>query len=223
MAVACNIGHMGTSPKPTTWIVFGSIAVSALAAAYNLGRVSAASDNRNRPHQDAASKGNPDLRSALSAVEKRLASCEKSLQRRDHHPLMREEKPHTSEDIPIPPPERELSKQCIAAMQAKELTMAGANCRNFRRYFDAYKTILGSSTLGCETILSIRGLARIQYNICTLIIEVNNEINEQGATSDPLAIDAAQDAHATKSEHGDVSNIDALVKNPACIARMQTE
>ncbi|WP_437664523.1 hypothetical protein [Sorangium sp. So ce1182] len=214
---------MGTSPKPIAWIVFGSVAVAASAAAYNLGRTSAESDDRTQSHQDAASKDNPDLRSTLSAVQKRLASCEKSLQRRDHHPLMREEKPHASEDIPTPPPERELSKQCIAAMQAKELTMAGANCRNFRRHFDAYKTILGSSALDCETVLSIRGLARSQYNICTLIIQVNKEINEQGATIDPLAIDAVQDAYTTKSEHGNVNDIDALVKNPACIARMQTE
>ncbi|WP_437627177.1 hypothetical protein [Sorangium sp. So ce1151] len=213
---------MGTSPNPTTWIVFGSIAVAALEA-YNLGRTSAEGDNRTQSYQDAASKDNPDLRSTLSAVQKRLANCEQFLDRRDHHPLMREEKPHTSEDIPIPPPERELSKQCTAAMQAKELTMAGVNCRNFRRHFEAYKTILGSSTLDCETVLSIRGLARTQYNICTLIIEVNKEINEQGATNDPSAIDAVKDAYTTKSEHGDVNDIDALVKNPACIARMQAE
>ncbi|WP_437931771.1 hypothetical protein WMF37_21775 [Sorangium sp. So ce291] len=194
-----------------------------MAAAYNLGRTSAESDDRPQSHQDAASKDNSDLRSTLSAAQKRLASCEKSLQRRDHHPLMREENPHTSEDIPTPPPERELSKQCIAAMQAKEMTMAGANCRNLRRHFDAYKTILGSRTLDCETVLSIRGLARTQYNICILIIQVNKEINEQGAMIDPLAIDAVRDAYATKSEHDNVNDIDALVKNPACIARMQTE
>ncbi|WP_437947943.1 hypothetical protein WME98_45640 [Sorangium sp. So ce296] len=213
---------MGTSPKPTTWIVSGSIAAAALVA-YNLGRTSTESDNQPQSHQDAASKDNPDLRSSLSAAQKRLANCEKSLQRRDHHPLMGEKKPLTSEDIPIPPPERELSKQCIAAMQAKELTMAGANCKNFRGHFDAYKMILGSSTLDCETVLSIRGLARTQYNICTLIIQVNKEIDKQGAAIDPVAADAVQDAYAIKGEHGDVNDIDALVKNPACIARMQTE
>ncbi|MDC0681720.1 hypothetical protein [Sorangium atrum] len=212
---------METSPKPKTWIALGSISVVALIA-YNLGRMSVANDNRLQSHQDAGSEGDPDLRSAVSATQKRLASCEKTLQRRDPHLQKREKEPYANEDNPTPPPEPKLPKQCIIAMQAKEQNMAAANCRDFRTHFDAYKAILGSNSIGCESVLSIRDLARMQYQICILIINVNEEISEQYATNGPIAIDAVEDAYATKSKHGDVDGIDALVKNPECIARMQT-
>ncbi|XXY49354.1 hypothetical protein WME91_56025 [Sorangium sp. So ce269] len=213
---------MGTSLKPTTWIGLGLIAVAALAA-YNLGRISAVSGNRTQSHQDAASKEDSDLRSTLSATQERLASCQATLQRRDHDLQKIEGKPHATGGNPTPSPEPELPKQCIIAMQAKEQNMVAANCRDFRRHFDAYKAILGSGTISCETILSIRSLARMQYQLCILIIKVDEEIKKQYATSDSIAIDAVEDAYTTKSKHGDVDDIDALVKNPECVARMQTE
>jgi hypothetical protein len=213
---------METLLKQIAWIGLGFIAIAALAA-YNLGRVSAASDNRTQSHQDAAGKEDPDLRSTLSATQKRLANCEKTLQRRDHDLQKREGKPHATEGNPTPSPEPELPKQCIIAIQAKEQNRMAANCRDFRRHFDAYKAILSSSTIDCETVLSIRYLARMQYQTCMLIIKVNEEINEKYATNGPVAIDAVEDAYTTKSKHGDVDDIDELVKNPECIARMQTQ
>ncbi|WP_129344521.1 hypothetical protein [Sorangium cellulosum] len=211
---------METSPKPTTWIGSGIIAVAALAAAYNLGRTSAASDRRPQRHQDAASKDNPDLRSALSAAQKRLTNCEKALQRRDHPLQKRAGKPHINTNNPTASPAPELPKQCIVASQAKDLT---ANCTNIRRHFNAYKAILGSSTLGCETVLSILELAQKQYSICAIISRRTlDDTSQPDATSDPRDIDANENAHPLRSEHGDI-DMNALVKNPACIARMQTE
>ncbi|WP_437767749.1 hypothetical protein WMF27_17370 [Sorangium sp. So ce281] len=41
-------------------------------------------------------------------------------------------------------------------------------------------------------------------------------------TSDVRGINAMESAYMTKDEYGDI-DIDELVKNPECIARMQTE
>lgn len=213
---------MGTSSKPIAWIILGSISVAALVA-YNLGRISVANDSQPQSHQDAGSAGDPDLRSTVSATQKRLASCEKALQRRDPRPQKKEKEPYANEGNPTPPPEPELPKQCIIAMQEKEQNMVAANCEDFRKHFDAYKVILGNNTIDCESVLSIRGLARMQYQLCILIIKVDEELREQYATSGPIAIDAVEDAYATKSKHGDIDSIDDLVKNPECIARMQTK
>jgi hypothetical protein len=157
---------MGTSPKPTTWIGLGIVAVATLAAAYNLGRTSAESGSRPQRHQHVASKDDPDPRSALSVAQKRLASCEKTLQRRNHHLQKREEKPHANASNPTLPPAPGPPEQCIIVSQATDLT---ANCTNFRRHFNAYKEILGSSTLDCRTVLSIRKLALKQSSICAIV------------------------------------------------------
>ncbi|MGK4002087.1 hypothetical protein WMF31_05650 [Sorangium sp. So ce1036] len=214
---------MKTSPKPTAWIGLGFTAVTALAVAYNLGRTSAESGSRPQRHQNAASKDDPDLRSALSAAQKRLARCEETLQRHDQHPQKREEKPHTNEDNPTPPPEPALPKQCIIASQVKELHMLSASCRSLRRHFDAYKTILGSSTIDCEIVLDILSTAQIQSAFCAAIIRNSEGTTYRDATSDPLAIAAVEDAYATRNKYGDLENINDLVKNPECIARMRTE
>ncbi|WP_437593737.1 hypothetical protein [Sorangium sp. So ce1000] len=211
---------MKTSPKPTTWIGLGFIAVAALAA-YNLGRMSAPSDNRPQTRQDVR-KNKPDLRSTLSATQQTLAICEETRQRRDHDLHEGARKPYISEANATPSPERELSKQCIIAIQAQDLNIAGAHCRNFRRHFDAYKAILGSSTVGCETVLSIRDLAQRQRQICALITRINEEPGSQDATSDPLAVGAVENAYTIISKYGHI-DIDKLVKNPACIVRMQAE
>ncbi|WP_437664525.1 hypothetical protein [Sorangium sp. So ce1182] len=213
---------MGTSPKPTAWIRFGAIAVAVLAAAYGLGRISAKRDNRPHSHQAVAIKDGPDLRSALSAARKRLASCEKTLQHRDHHLQKREGKPRNSEDIPTPSPQPEPSEQCIITSRAKELKWMAANCRDFRWQFNAYEEILGSSTLDCSTVLSVRDLAQAQYSICAAVARSFEDNSQPDVTSDILGIDAMESAHMTKSEYGDV-DIDELVKNPACVARMRTE
>ncbi|XYI02966.1 hypothetical protein ACMHYB_25710 [Sorangium sp. So ce1128] len=210
---------MGTSPKPTTWIVSGSIAVAALAAAYTMGRISAESDSRTQSHHDVASKDDPDLRSTLSAIRERLASCEKTLQRRNHHLQKREEKPHANANSPTVSPAPELPKQCIVVSQATDLT---ANCTNFRRHFNAYKAILGSSTLNCGTVLSIRDLAWKQYSICAIITRSLDGASQPDATSDPRGINSMEKPYIIRSEHGDIDMND-LVKNPECIARMQTE
>ncbi|WP_437627176.1 hypothetical protein [Sorangium sp. So ce1151] len=217
-----NVQRMGTSPKPTAWIGFGAIAVAVLAAAYCLGRLSAKGDNQPRSHQAVASKDGPDLRSALSAARNRLASCEEILQHRDNHLQKREGKPRTSEDIPTPPPQPEPSEQCIIASRAKELKWMSANCRDFRWQFTAYEEILGSSTLDCGTILSIRELAQTQYSICADVARSFEDTSQPDVTSDILGIDAMESAYMTKGEYGDV-DINELVKNPACIARMLTE
>ncbi|WP_437782879.1 hypothetical protein [Sorangium sp. So ce1097] len=213
---------MGTSPTPTTWIGLGSIAVAALAAAYILGRASAESDSQPQSHQDVASKNDPDLRSTLSATRKRLATCEKTLQRRDHHLQKREENPHANEDKLTPSPEPELPKQCIIASAATQVHTLSANCTNFRRHFDAYKEVLGSSTIGCEIVLSIRDLARNQYSICAAIARSFEDGSHSDITSDIRGVDAMENAYMLRSEYGDI-DIDDLVKNPECIARMQTE
>ncbi|WP_437757888.1 hypothetical protein [Sorangium sp. So ce1389] len=214
---------MGTSLKPALWIGTGAIAVAALAAAYNLGRISAEGDDQTHLSQDAGSKDDPDLQSTLSATQKRLAICEKNLQRRDQHLHRKEENPHTKDDSPASLPELECPKQCVVASQARSLNTMGASCRNFRWHFDAYKTILGSNALDCDTVLSIRDLAWMQYSLCVGIIKVSEDAHYQDATSDPLAVDAVEDAYATRSEYGDVDDIDELVKNPECIARMQAK
>ncbi len=79
--------------------------------------------------------------------------------RRDHHLQEREGKPHTTEGKPPPSREPELPEQCVIASQAKKLHMMAQNCRNFRWQFNAYKEIPGSSTIDCETVLSVRDLA----------------------------------------------------------------
>jgi hypothetical protein len=214
---------METSPKPTTWIGLGTIAVAALAAAYNLGRTSAESGSRLQRHQEAASKGDPDLRSALSVAQKRLASCEKTLQRHDQHLQKTEETPQTNEDNPTPSPKPALPKRCIVALQVKELHLLAANCRSLRRHFDAYKTILGSSTIDCEIVLDIHSMAHGQSTLCAVIIRSSEGATYQDAMSDPLAIAAAEDAYATRNEYGDLGNINDLVKNPECIAQMRPQ
>ncbi|WP_437538133.1 hypothetical protein WME79_19640 [Sorangium sp. So ce726] len=214
---------MGTSPKPTAWIGLGTVAVAALAAAYNLGRISTERDTRPQSHQNAASQNDPDPRSTLSVIQKRLASCETTLQRRDHNPQKREGRPQATEGNPAPAPEPELPKQCITALQARSLTMMAAHCRNFREHFDAYKTILGSSTIDCDTVLSIRDMARMQYLRCVGIVKVNEDADYQDAASNPLAIDAVEESYTVRGEHADIDDIDKLVNNPECLARMQTE
>ncbi|MGK3963456.1 hypothetical protein WMF38_04620 [Sorangium sp. So ce118] len=213
---------MGTSPKPMAWIGFGAIAVAVLTAAYCLGRLSATGDNQPHSHQAVDSKDGPDLRSALSAARERLASCEKTLQHRDNHLQKREGKPRTSEDIPTPSPQPEPLEQCIIASRAKELKWMSANCRDFRWQFNAYEEILGSSTLDCGTVLSIRELAQTQYSICAAVVRSFEDTSQPDVSSDILGIDAMESAYMTKSEYGDV-DIDELVKNPACIASMQTK
>jgi hypothetical protein len=192
---------MGTSPKPTTWIGLGFIAVAALAAAYTLGSTSAERGSRPQRHQDAASKDEPDLRSALSAARRRLASCEETLQRHDQHLQKREETLHTNEGNPTPSPEPALPKQCVVASQVKNLHMLAANCRSLRRHFDAYKTILGSSTINCEIVLDILSVAHAQSSYCAAIIRISEGTTYQEAMSDPLAIAATEDAYATKKRN----------------------
>ncbi|WP_434042777.1 MULTISPECIES: hypothetical protein [Sorangium] len=214
---------MGTSPKPTTWIGLGFIAVAALAAAYNLGRTSAERGSRPQRHQEAASKGDPDLRSALSVAQKRLASCEKARQRYHQHLQKREEALHTNEDNPTPSSEPAPAKRCIVASQVKQLHLMAANCGSLRRHFDAYKTILGSSTIDCEIVLEIASMAHGQSTLCAAVIRSSEGATYQDAMSDPLAIAAAEDAYATRNEYGDPGDLRALVKNPECIARMRPE
>ncbi|WP_437767748.1 hypothetical protein WMF27_17375 [Sorangium sp. So ce281] len=199
----------------------GFVAVAALAA-YNLGIISATSDNRPQTRQNVR-KNKPDLRSTLSATQQRLAICEETRQRRDDHPHEGAREPYNSSDgNPTPSPERGLSKRCIIAMQAQDLNITGAQCRNLRRHFDAYKAILGSSTVSCETVLSIRDLARRQRQICALITRINEEPGTQDATSNLLAAGAIEEAYTISSKYGDV-DMNKLVNNPACIARMQAE
>ncbi|WP_437538132.1 hypothetical protein WME79_19635 [Sorangium sp. So ce726] len=211
---------MGTSPKPTTWIGSGAIAIAALAAAYNLGRISAESDNGPQSHQAAASKDDPDLRSTLRVTRKRLASCEKTLQRRDQHLQKRDGDPHTNDDNPILPLESGLPTQCIIRSQAIQLHMLAENCRDFRWQINAYEQILGSSTLDCGTVLSIRDLAQTQHSTCVSVIRSFEDASQPDVTSDILGLDAMENAYMFRDEHGDV-DIDKLVKNSACIARMQ--
>ncbi|WP_437631754.1 hypothetical protein [Sorangium sp. So ce854] len=213
---------MGTSPKPTTWIGFGVIAIAALTAAYNLGKISAESDEQPQARQDAASKNDPDLRSTLSVTRKRLASCEKTLQRRNHHRQKRQEHPPTNEDKRTPSPEPELPEQCMIQLQAVELTMLDVDCRSFLGGFGAYREILSSSMFDCETVWSIRDLARYQYSACSSIIRYFEGAPQPGITSDRRGIGAMENAYMFKSYYGDV-DVDDLVKNPACIDPMQTE
>lgn len=213
---------MRTSPTPTTWIGLGSIAAAALAAGYILGRTSAESDNRPCPHRDVASIDDPDLRSTLSATRKRLATCEKALQRHEHHLQKMEKKPDTNEDEPTPSPEPELPKQCIIASAATQVHALSANCTSFRRHFEAYKEILGSSTIDCDTILSIRDLAQNQHSICAAIARSFEDPSQSDLMSDTRGVDAMENAYMLKSEYGDI-NIDELIKNPECIARTQTQ
>lgn len=213
---------MGTSQKPTTWIGSGFIAVAALAAGYTLGRTSVESDNQTQSHQDAASKDDPDLRSTLSTTRKRLASCEETLQRRDSHLQKREKKPDANEDKPISSPEPELPKQCIITTQAMQLKTMAANCFSFRWQFNAYKEILGSDALDCETVLSIRDLARNQHSICTAVARSFDDASQPDVTSNVFGLDAMESAYMFRSDYGDV-DVDELVKNPECVARMRTE
>ncbi|WP_437718453.1 hypothetical protein WMF45_19710 [Sorangium sp. So ce448] len=213
---------MGTSPKPTTWIGFGAIAIAALTAAYNLGKISAESDEQPQARQDAASKNDPDPRSTLSVTRRRLASCEKTLQRRDHHREKGQEHPSTNEDKRPPSPKSERPEQCMIQLQASELAMLDVDCRGFLAGFGAYREILGSSTFDCETVLSIRDLARDQYSACSSIIRYFEDAPQPGVTGDRRSIGAMENAYTFKSYYDDV-DIDELVKNPACIDPMQTE
>ncbi|KYG02608.1 hypothetical protein BE21_54690 [Sorangium cellulosum] len=108
-------------------------------------------------------------------------------------------------------------------MQVKDLHMLAANCRSFRRHFDAYKTILGSSTIDCEIVLDIHSVAQGQSALCAAIIRISEGATYQDAMSDPLAIAAADDAYATRNEYGDLGNLNDLVKNPECKARMRPQ
>jgi hypothetical protein len=213
---------MGTSPKSTTWIGFGAIAAAALAAAYNLGKISTESNEEPQARQDASGESDPDLRSTLSVTRKRLASCETTLQRRDHHAQKREGHLHVNEDKRTPAPMPELSEQCRIESQAIELEMLAMDCRIFSGLFGAYKAILSSSTIDCETVLSIRDLARDQHSTCSDVIRSFEDTSRPDVTSDRRGIDAMESAYMFKSYYGDV-DVDELVKNPACIARMHAE
>ncbi|KYG02609.1 hypothetical protein BE21_54695 [Sorangium cellulosum] len=116
----------------------------------------------------------------------------------------------------------ELSEQCRIESQASELEMLAMDCRIFSGLFGAYKAILSSSTIDCETVLSIRELARDQYSTCADVIRFFEDALQPGVASDRRGIDAMESAYMFKSYYGDV-DIDELVKNPACIARMRTE
>lgn len=200
----------------------GAIAIAALAAAYNLGKISAESNEQPQARQDAASKNDPDLRSTLSVTRKRLASCEKTLQRRNHHRQKRQEHPPTNEDKRTPSPEPELPEQCMIQLQAIELTMLDVDCRSFLGTFGAYKEILGSGTIDCETVLSVRDLARDQYSTCSDVIRYFEDAPLPGVARDRRGIRAMENAYMFKSYYGDV-DIDELMKNPACIVQMQAE
>ncbi|WP_437746982.1 hypothetical protein WMF39_19365 [Sorangium sp. So ce1504] len=213
---------METSSKPTRWLGFGVVAIAASAAAYNLGRASAGSDDQHQSHQDAARNNDSDVRSALSVTRRRLISCEETLQRRDHQHQKREGKPHAREGSPTPPPEPALSKQCDIASRAAELNRMAESCRDFRWQFNAYEEILGNLTIDCESVLNIRELAREQFSICSAVIRHFESASQPDVTSDIRGINAMEGAYMTKDEYGDV-DIDELVKNPECIARMQAE
>ncbi|WP_437278558.1 hypothetical protein WME90_46330 [Sorangium sp. So ce375] len=213
---------MKTSPKPTRWLGFGVVAIAASAAAYNLGRASAESKIQHQSHQDAARNEDSDVRSTLSVTRKKLVSCENALQRRDRHIQEREGKPHAGEGGPTPPPEPALSKQCDIASRAAELNRMAENCRDFRQQFNAYEEILSNTSLDCESVLSIRNLAIGQSSICSAVLRHFESASQPDVTSDVRAINAMESAYMTKDEYGDV-DIDALVKNPECIARMQVE
>lgn len=100
--------------------------------------------------------------------------------------------------------------------------MMAMNCRNFRRHFGAYKAILGSRSIDCETVLSIRDLARNQYSICAAVARTFEDSSQQDITNDPRGVDAMEDAYMLRSEYGDI-DINELVTNPECVARMNTE
>ncbi|WP_437875474.1 hypothetical protein [Sorangium sp. So ce513] len=213
---------MGTSLKSTTWIGFGAIAVAALAAAYDLGKISVEGNEQPQARQDAAGESDPDLRSTLSVTRRRLASCETTLQRREHHAQKRAGHLHVNEDKRTPSPMPELSEQCRIETRATELEMLNMNCRVFSGLFGAYKVILSSSTFDCETVLSIRDLARDQYSTCSDVIRSLEDASQPDIASDRRGIGIMESAYMFKSYYGDV-DIDELVKNPACIARMQAE
>lgn len=213
---------MKTSPKPTRWLAFGVIAIATSAATYNLGRASMESENQYQTHQDAARNDDSDVRLVLSVTRNRLVNCEKTLQRRDHHSQKREEKPHVGEGSPTHPSEPALSKQCDIASRATELNRMAENCRDFRWQFNAYEEILSSTSIGCESVLSIRDLARDQFSICSAVIRHFESASQPDVTSDIRGISAMESAYMTRDEYGDV-DIDELVKNPECIARMQVE
>lgn len=96
------------------------------------------------------------------------------------------------------------------------------NCRDFRQQFNAYEEILSNTSLDCESVLSIRNLAIGQSSICSAVLRHFESASQPDVTSDVRAINAMESAYMTKDEYGDV-DIDALVKNPECIARMQVE
>lgn len=205
-------------------IRFGSgvIVAAALAVAYNLGRTSTDSAIRPQRHQDATGKDDPALRSALRAAEERLARCQRNLQRYDEHVRQREGEPEANEASPTPSPEPARPNQCTTALQVNELHMLAASCRSFMGGFGAYKEILGSSTIDCDTVLSIRDLARDQYADCLDVLRYFEDASRPDVTSDRRGLHAMEVAYMFKSHYGDV-DIDALVKNPACIDRMPAE
>lgn len=213
---------MVTSSRVIIWIGVGVIALVALAAAYNLGRLSAETDERPASRQDAASKDDRDLQSSLSMTRRRLASCEKTLQRRVRHLQKGEGHHDTNEDERTPSSRPELSEQCRIQLNAGELEALEVNCRSFIGGFGAYKAILGSSTIDCETILSIRDLARDQYSDCADALRYFEDASQPDVTSDRRGISAMEIAYMFKSHYGNV-DIDALVKNRACIDHMQAE
>ncbi|WP_438015523.1 hypothetical protein WMF18_32275 [Sorangium sp. So ce315] len=219
---------MKTSPETTRWLGYGIVAIAASAAAYNLGRVSAENKNQCKSRHDtardhdAARDDDSDVRSALSIARKKLVSCEQTLQRRDHHIQKSEEKPHVGEGSPTPPPEPALSKQCDIASRASELNRMSENCRDFRWQFNAYEEVLGSASIDCEAVLSIRDLARDQFSICSAVLRHFEDASKPDVTGDIRGISAMENAYMTKDEYGDI-DIDELVKSPECIARMQVE
>ncbi|WP_437986925.1 hypothetical protein [Sorangium sp. So ce117] len=213
---------MRTSPKPTTWIGFGAIAVAVLAAAFYLGKTSAESNKKTQARHDAVSKNDSYIQATLSVARKRLANCEKTLQRSDQHLQKNEDESYANEDKSTHSPESELLKQCIIASQPNDLHNMSMDCRDFWWLFNAYEEILGSSTLDCGTVLSIRELAQAQHSICAAIISFLEDSSQPDVASSALGLAAMENAYVFKSQHGDV-DIDELVKNPACIARMQTK
>lgn len=199
-----------------------TVAVAVLAAAFHLGKISAEGDKKTQALHDVASKNDSYLRATLSVAQKRLASCEKSLQHREPQLQKKERTPRANEDESTPSPKPELSEQCVIRSLAKELHRMATNCRNFSWQFNAYEEILGSSAIDCGTILSIRDLAQAQYSNCIAVARSFEDASRPDVTSTILGLDAMESAYMFRSEFGDV-DVDELVKNPECIARMRTE
>lgn len=160
--------------------------------------------------------------SSLRMTRRRLADCEETLQRRVRHSQKRDGYHGVNEDKRTPSSGSELSEQCRIQLNAGELEMLDVSCRSFMGGFGAYKEILGSSTIDCDTVLSIRDLARDQYADCLDVLRYFEDASRPDVTSDRRGLHAMEVAYMFKSHYGDV-DIDALVKNPACIDRMPAE